>query len=83
MSTIVKYIVLINLLELKVSAVLPAGIPILLVQSLGMNVVAWDFVTILKMGCHSEGSQLGLVDHVRKLLLMLGKGFETLPTGKV
>ena len=69
--------------HLKGSRVLPLGVPIALVKLNSMVVVSWDFVAILVAWCRVVRLELGLVDHVEELLVLLGNPLKVFPSVEI
>ena len=60
-----------KLRHLKGGGVLPLDVSIALIELNGMVVILWDLIAILVVWCHMIGPELGLVDHVKELLVAL------------
>ncbi len=59
------------------------GIPIALVKLNGMVIVLWDFIVRLVTCCHAVQPELGLVSHVKELLVTFGYSIKAFPSVKI
>jgi len=80
---ILEGLALMQLGHLKGIGVLPLGVSIEHVKLNGMVVILWDFITILVAWCHAVGPELGLVNHVKELLVASCNAFEPFPSIKI
>ena len=69
--------------HLKGGGILPLGVPIAFIELNSMVIIPRDFITILVLWCHAIGPELGLVNHVEELLVMLGNALKPFPAIKI
>ena len=73
-------VVLVDLTKFQNLSIAPLGVSILLVQTHGLSVIAWDLVPVLVDGSTSEGFELGLIQQTQCLLLVLDIRLKGLPS---
>ena len=62
---------------------MPLGVSIALVKLNSMVVIPWDLIAVLVAWGRVVRPELGLVNHVKELLVMLGYALESFPTIKI
>ena len=82
-AEVLERLVVIDLSKLEVNCFPPFVVAVLGIEAHGVSVVARNFEAVFEARGSVEGAELGLVDHLGKLLLPASNRLELLPARQV